>query len=63
MRSYVVYGKKYPWIPSFYRSDYDPDIDAPNILEAVKKYNEKPNNEYYAYSARCIMYIESWDLD
>ena len=63
MPSYVVYGKKYPWIPSFYRSDHDPDIDAPNILEAVKKYNEKPNNEYYVYSARCIMWSESWNLD
>ena len=63
MREYVVYGQKYPWIPSFYRSDHDPDIDASNILEAVKKYNEKPNNEYYATSARCIMYSESWHVE
>ena len=63
MRNYVVYGQKYPSIPSFYRSNHDPDIDASNILEAVKKYNEKSNNEYYATSARCIMWSESWHLD
>ena len=62
MREYVVYGQKYPWIPGEHRSNYDPDIDAPNILEAVKIYNEKPRNEYYAYSARCIMWNESWQL-
>ena len=62
MASYVVYGQKYPYIPSFYRSNHDPDIDASNILEAVKKYNEKPNNEFYATSARCIMWSESWYL-
>ena len=62
MREYVVYGQKYPWIPGEYRSNYDPDIDAPSILEAVKIYNEKPRNEYYAYSARCIMWSESWHL-
>jgi hypothetical protein len=61
MRNFVVYGRKYPFIPSWYRSNYD-CIDALTILEAVKKYNEKPRNEYYAYSARCIMNTEFWDL-
>ena len=43
MREYVVYGQKYPWIPSDYRSDCDPDIECILlILEAVKKYNKKP---------------------
>ena len=62
MRNYVVYGQKYPWIPSDYRSDCDPDISALTILEAVKKYNKKPRNEYYAYRARSIMWTESWHL-
>jgi len=61
MRDFVVYGTKYPFIPSWYRSDYN-CVDAPTILEAVKIYNEKPGNEYYAYSARCIMNSESWEL-
>lgn len=61
MGSYVVYGHKYPYIPSLYRSDYD-CVDALTIEEAIKKYNKKPNNQYFAYSARCIMYSENWHL-
>ena len=63
MNSYVVYGQRLPWVLGWHRTRYDPDIDAPNIEEAVKIFNEDPyHKEYFATSARCIMWSESWQL-